>query len=144
MILPYSNARSGLSAMEEIQRILKQFGCSKFGHWQDYEKHTLTVQFEWRGKAIELTASAGGYAAAWLKENPWSSRRQATKQQWEQKAFEKGSVAVYSILRDWIKAQVTAIDTGLLTFESVFMPHMLLPDGKTMLNHLPKLLENKN
>ena len=37
----------------------------------------------------------------------------------------QGHIAVNSILRDWIKGQVTAIECGILSFEAVFMPFML-------------------
>ena len=146
MSLPYENATSGVKAMADMQKTLKRFGCNKFGSWEDYDTGTMTVQFEWQGKAVELKASASGYAAAWLKEYPWSYRRTGTEEQYKQKALDKGRVAVYSILRDWVKAQVTAVETGLLTFEGVFMPHMLLPDGTRLLDRVDdvhKLLECK-
>lgn len=38
-------------------------------------------------------------------------------------------------LRDWIKGQVTAIETGVLTFEGAFLGQILLPSGKTVLEH---------
>lgn len=46
------------------------------------------------------------------------------------------SVAVYSILRHWIKGQVTAIETGILTFEGAFLGQMLLPNGRTVLEEV--------
>ena len=134
MSLPYSNATSGDKALGEIQSILRRFGCKRFGSWLDFETGELTVQFERNGQVIELRASSRGYAAAWLKETPWTNRKQKTKAQWESDALEKGSVAVYSILRDWIKGQVTAIETGVLTFEGAFLSHMLLPDGRRVLD----------
>ena len=60
----------------------------------------------------------------WLKENPWGYRHRTQKIDYEQAALRQGHVAVNSILRDWIKGQVTAIETGILSFEAVFMPHM--------------------
>lgn len=135
MTLPYSNATSGDKALGEIQSILRQFGCTKFGSWLNFETGDLTVQFMYRNQTIELRASARGYAAAWLKENPWTTRKQKNKAQWESDALEKGSVAVYSILRDWIKGQVTAIETGVLTFEGAFLSHMLLPDGRRVVDY---------
>jgi len=140
MSLPYQNAQSGERALAEIQGVLRTFGCSSFGSMLDFETGELIVQFKWRGRTVDLRASANGYAAAWLKQNPYTSRRRSTKQDWERKAQEIGSTAVYSILRDWIKAQVTAIETGLLSFEAVFMPHMLLPDGSRLIEAMPKLL----
>lgn len=40
-------------------------------------------------------------------------------------------MAVYSILRDWIKGQVMAIETGILTFEGAFLGQILLPNTGT-------------
>lgn len=147
MSLPYENATSGTKSIAEIEKILRCFGCNKFGTWQNYETSELMIQFEWRGRTVELRASGSGYAAAWLEENPWSTRRTSTELQYRQKALDKGQVAVYSILRDWVKAQVTAVETGVLTFEGVFMPHMLLPDGRRLLDRVDdvhKLLGHTN
>jgi hypothetical protein len=46
------------------------------------------------------------------------------------------SVAVYSILRDWIKGQITAIETGILTFEGAFLGQILLGNGQTVLEQV--------
>lgn len=118
--------------MAEIQRILQQFGCNKFGVMTDWDAGTLLVQFEWRGAKVSFPANFKGYASAWLKEKPYTSRMRCTKAEHEAKALEIGSIAVYSILRDWIKAQVVAVETGLISFEEVFMAHVLLPNGQRM------------
>ena len=76
----------------------------------------------------------------WLKENPWTYTRRCTKQEWEQRALKQGLVAVNSALRDWIKGQVTAVETGILSFEAVFMPHMIAKDGQATNQHIPELL----
>jgi hypothetical protein len=145
MSLPYSTATSGDKALAEIQRILQQFGCNKFGVMTDWTEGVLMVQFEWRGARVSFPANFKGYASAWLKENPWTTRKSLTKDQWEAKALEIGSVAVYSILRDWIKAQVVAVETGLVSMEEVFMAHILLPNGQRMIEHAKanNLLPNK-
>jgi hypothetical protein len=45
-------------------------------------------------------------------------------------------VAVYSILRDWVKGQVTAIEIGVLSFDSAFLPHILLPSGRRVIDEV--------
>lgn len=132
MPLPYQNASSGKNALEEIQKILRQYGCNKFATGEDFENGTLFIQFEHRGRMIAIDASARGYAAAWLKENPYNTRRKGSKAQHESKALEIGSVAVYSILRDWVKAQVTLIECGILSFDAAFLSHMMLPNGRKL------------
>ncbi|HWK69980.1 MAG TPA: hypothetical protein VNS29_03975 [Burkholderiaceae bacterium] len=135
MALPYSTATSGDKALGEIQKVLRSFGCSKFGSMVDDLAGELLVQFEYRGKMVSVKASTKGYAAAWLKETPWTSRMRSTKAEHERKAMDIASVAVYSILRDWIKGQVMAIETGILSFEGAFLGQILLPNGQTILEH---------
>ncbi len=135
MSLPYSTATSGEKALGDIQKILRGFGCNKFGSMVDDGAGELIVQFEYRSRMVSVKASTKGYAAAWLKENPWSYRRAGTQAQHQKKAMDIASVAVYSILRDWIKGQVMAIETGILSFEGAFLGQILLPSGKTILEH---------
>jgi hypothetical protein len=135
MPLPYENTTSGERALGEIQKLLRGFGCSRFGSMIDDEAQEIMVQFEYRSQPVSVKASIRGYAMAWLKEHPYSHRTRCTKVEHERKALDIASVAVYSILRDWIKGQVTAIETGILTFEGAFLGQMLLPNGKTVLEH---------
>ena len=135
MALPYENATSGDKALGEIQKLLTRFGCQQFGHMVDNELGEVRVMFSWSGRQIVIPASMRGYAAAWLKEHPYSYRLRATKIQHDAKASSIARIAVYSILRDWIKGQVTAVEIGLLTFEGAFLGQILLPSGMTVLEH---------
>jgi hypothetical protein len=135
MPLPYENSTSGNKALGEIQKLLRGFGCNKFGSMVDDAAGELMIQFEYRGKMVSVKASFNGYAAAWLKEHPYSSKMRCTKIEHERKAKDIAGIAVYSILRDWIKGQITAIETGILTFEGAFLGQILLPRGKTVLEH---------
>lgn len=135
MTLPYESATSGERALGDMQKLLRAFGCSKFGSMIDDEAGELLVQFEYRGRPVSVKASTKGYAMAWLKAHPIGPRQRMTKAQHERKAMDIASIAVYSILRDWIKGQITAIETGVLSFEGAFLGQLLLPSGKTVLEH---------
>jgi len=144
MTLPYQKATSGERALGEIQKILRGFGCNKFGSMSDDSAGEIFVQFEYHGRPVSVRASIKGYAQAWLKENPVTihqtdinaGRAAGKKAAHERKAMDIASVAVYSILRDWIKGQITAIETGILSFEGAFLGQLLLPSGKTVLDHI--------
>lgn len=137
MSLPYENATSGERALGEIQKLLRGFGCARFGSMIDDEKREIVVQFEYRGRRVQMTASIQGYAKAWLKEHPYNpSRSRCTSKEHERKALDIASVAVYSILRDWIKGQIMAIETGVLSFEGAFLGQIMLPSGKTILEYV--------
>lgn len=149
MTLPYATATSGKRSLEEIQKILRSFGCSKFATGTDWDTGDVFLQFEHNGRMINLKASAKGYAAALLRESPWTHRKHVTKTQWEQNAIKQGEIAVYSILRDWVKGQTTAIECGIMTFEAAFLSHIMLPNGQSVIEQVQssKLLpppERKN
>lgn len=140
MTLPYASAKSGLRAREEILKILKRFGCDSVGFMDEFETRTVILAFTHRGRNVQLRASASGWANAYLKENPWTDRRYSTQAEWESKALDQGMIAVNSVLRDWVKGQMTAVETGIMTFEHVFLAHMLMADGRPLLEHAQKLL----
>lgn len=132
MSLPYQNATSGQKALDEIRKTLQAFGCSKFAPMEDFAAGTVTIQFEYRSRMVQVTASAKGYASAWLKHNPHSSRMRRSVREHENAAYKQGQIAVWSILRDWIKGQLTAIEAGILSFDAAFLSQILLPDGRTI------------
>lgn len=133
MSLPYENATSGGAALEEIRKVLTKFGCQRFGTMTDAEHGELIVQFTYRGRDVTAKASYRGYAAAWLREHPLKPRSQSTKAQHEAKALKQAEVSVCSVLRDWIKGQIVAIETGVLSFEGAFLGQILLGSGATVL-----------
>src|SRR5487761_2474063 len=103
MTLPYENATSGKNTVAEMQGILRNFGAGSFGIMDDFSKGEVIVQFEWRGRRVTISASIKGYAAAWLKHHPYSSRMRCTRIDHERKAMQQANISVYSILRDWVK-----------------------------------------
>jgi hypothetical protein len=136
MSLPYENATNGANALEEIGKILTRFGCARFGTMTDNDAGELLVQFSHRGKDVSVKASYRGYAAAWLKAHPHSGRMKATKLQHDKNALEQAKISVCSILRDWVKSQITMIEIGILSFEGAFLGQILLADGKTVLDRV--------
>lgn len=138
MSLPYENATSGKRAVDEMQKILKEFGCTSFGHMEDFEHETLLVQFQHRGRKVSIKASVAGYAAAWLKHHPYNHRTRGSSADHQRKAKAIAAVAVYSILRDWIKGQTTAVEVGMLSFEGAFLGALVLPNGATVLEEIER------
>lgn len=150
MTLPYENATSGQNALGEIQAMLRKFGCDQFAFGEDIGRGEVFISFVHRNRPVRLAASAKGYAAAWLKEHPHTFRMRNNLQDHQRRAMQIGSVAVYSILRDWVKGQITAIEIGCMSFEAAFLAHMMLEDGKRVIDvlverkMLPQQLENQD
>jgi hypothetical protein len=138
MALPYENTTAGNKAMADIQKILQRFGCKSFGSMNNFAEKKLIIQFEYKDRKISVSASSAGYAAAWLKEHPYNYRMKKTEIQHQREALERANTAVYSILRDWIKGQITAVECGILSLEGAFLGQILLPNGRTVLEHVEK------
>jgi hypothetical protein len=139
MTTPYASATTGTKARADIVKMLQNFGCESVGFMDNFDDHSVLLAFTHRGRQVQLRASARGWAAMHLKTNPWSRQRRLSKPQWERAALDQGLIAVNSILRDWIKGELTAIETGVLSFEQVFAVHMLLPDGRPVLERIAAL-----
>ena len=129
-----------MKAREEIQKILQRFGAESVGFMDEFSTKSIMLAFSMRGQQIQLRANAQGWANAYLRESPWTNRKHSTKHDYEQAALDQGMIAVNSILRDWVKGQITAIEIGILQFEHVFMPYMLAADGRPMIEHAETLL----
>lgn len=137
MTVPYAEASSGGKARDEIVKLLRRFGCESVGFMDNFEEHEVLLAFRHRGRPIQLRASAKGWAQMYLKEHPYnSSRMRKTQTDHEQAALRQGSIAINSILRDWVKGQLTAVECGMLSFEAVFMPYMLTADGRPLVERL--------
>jgi hypothetical protein len=140
MPIPYASATSGMKARDEITKMLQQFGCDSVGFMDNFEDKSVLLAFRHRGRQVQLKASAQGWANLWLKQNPWSGQRRLNKHDYEEAALNQGLVAVNSLLRDWVKGQITAVECGILSFEAVFMPHMLTDDGRPLVERMSYLL----
>lgn len=136
MNIPYETATSGDKALIDLQRALAKFGCQSFGTMTDAERGCTVVQFKHRGRTVHLEASWKGYAAAWLKAHPYKWSNRASKADHEQRALKQAQISICSLLRDWVKGQVTAVECGVMSFEAVFMPHMLTDNGMRVIDRV--------
>jgi hypothetical protein len=145
--VPYAGATTGANARDEVIKILTKLGCQEVGFMDLIADKAVLLQFTHRGRQVQLRASAKGWAQMYLKTKPHTYRMRTSRQDYEQAALRQGLIAVNSILRDWIKGQMTAIECCILSFEAVFMPFMLSHDGRPLIERvadlLPKVEEEK-
>jgi hypothetical protein len=130
--VPYEHAAAGDRARVEITKMLRAFGCESVGIMDDFTDGSILLAFKYRGRAIQMSASAKGWAALWLRKNPWSPNRRGTEKAYKEQALEQGRKAAASMLRDWVKSQLTLVECGLMPFEHVFMAYALTSDGRPL------------
>lgn len=143
--VPYANATSGADARRDVTNLLRRLGCDKIGFMDDFARRSVVLEFEHRGRRVSMAASADGWAVMYLRSNPWNPKRRSSREEWEAQARRQGMVAVNSILRDWVKGQVTAIECGIFSFATAFAVHMIGSDGRPLLESMSLLqIEDKS
>ena len=138
--VPYAGATSGENAQIEIKKILQRLGCTEVGFMEKYETDELLLYFKHRGQQFHYFAPAKGWARMWLRKNPYTNRMRRSRYEYEQDALRQGRIAVNSSIRDWVKGQCTAIESGMVSFEEAFMPYMLTSDGRRLIEQVQHLL----
>ncbi len=101
----------------EITKLLRAMGCDEIGFQDRDSEGVLVVVFNIRGGVYKLEASARGWAKWYLRHNPHTPRHRTTKAQHEAKALDQGLIAINSVLRDYVRGMVTAIECNALSIE---------------------------
>ncbi len=123
----------------EIEGLLRKRGSSRFGSMED--RGQAVVVFELKGKAIRFTMPLPARDEERFTQDPrrtWKRRPdEVAYKLWEQACREKWRALLLSI-----KAMFSNVDSGILSFEQAFLPFILMPDGKTVAEHvLPRVEE---
>lgn len=101
---------------EEIETVLRRYGCTAFAFgWSN--TGGAMIQFEFHGRNVKLD----------IKLPPGKP---------ESVAFQREERRRWRVLVLWVKAQLEAIESSLVTFEEVFLPWTLLSDGSTVAQSL--------
>ncbi len=111
----------------EIERVLTKYGATKFAY--AIEATQAMIAFEARARrirfALPLLHKKDG-ASENISER--STRERDTRRRWR-------------ALLLCIKAKLESTESGIETFESAFMAHIVMPDGHTVFEHAGPLIE---
>ncbi|MDZ7824435.1 MAG: hypothetical protein U5K75_10650 [Ahrensia sp.] len=135
MTLLAESASSSDNAFEECSAFLIS-SIVIFSDAKQQRRRGVRITFTHKSATITIEASWKAYAALWLKQNPYSNRKRIPESEHREKANQIGKMAAPSILRDWVKSQVLMIELGAMKFDEVFMPHIMLPDGRRLIEHV--------
>jgi hypothetical protein len=115
----------------DIQQLLKRYGASGFMFGWDEDQNGAVIYFRAHGRHVRF----------WL---PLPERRevattptgkQRSKAQID-KAVEQAERSRWRALHLVIKAKLEAVETGIVSFEDEFLSHIVMPDRKTVGEHL--------
>ena len=128
---------SDVQSQADIRRTLMRYGADAFGVYE--KRGCASVGFEIKNLTVridvslpsrddeEFTKTETGRDRS--ESAAWAAHEQAVKQRWR-------------ALLLAIRAKLEAVEVGISTIEQEFMPFVVMPDGKTLGDHLiPRLAE---
>jgi 2-polyprenyl-6-methoxyphenol hydroxylase-like FAD-dependent oxidoreductase len=124
----------------EIERILTRWQASRFAYGT-WEKGAI-IPFQYGDKQIRFQLPLPDRSAKEFWYTP--TRHTQRTQEAANAAWEKACRQRWRALALSIKAKRESVETGIESFETAFMPYVVLPDGKTVAEHvLPALAQNQ-
>ena len=110
----------------EIERTLQRYGANAFGYAWDGDRAVIT--FRAAGRMIRFMI--GMPPLSDFAYTPSGRRSRSEEQQHAER--EKAMRQRWRALALVVKAKLEAVESGITTFESEFMAHVVLPDGATV------------
>ena len=121
----------------EIERVLTKYGADQFMY--SCKELGAVVGFRMKNRYIRFTLPVPDKNS---KEFKFTKTRRQMSPKSQLKAWEQATRQRWRVLALTIKAKLEACDCGITEFEPEFMAYIVMPDGKTVADHiLPKINE---
>ncbi len=118
----------------EIESIVRRYGAD--GYLSGWEGSKAMVQFRCEGRYVRFLLTLPD-----LQEDQFQTYKQGSttfirakgvpEKLWEQACRQK-----WRALALMIKAKLEGVESGIVTFEQEFLPHVVMPDGGTVYQHV--------
>jgi hypothetical protein len=124
-IMNYSTSVPAARSVAEISQRLARHGADTIAvQYVGGEPSAIAFRIatEHGPRSFELPANVDGVVAALARtvtEKRYQGRPHAQRVAWR-------------ILKDWIEAQIAVIEAGLSTLDTVMLPYMVTPSGRTL------------
>jgi hypothetical protein len=112
----------------EIERILQRYGATKFMYGCDTAK--AVICFEAKAKMVKFELPLPDRSDRRFKYT--EHRRRVRTDDEAYKAWEQACRTRWRALALCVKAKLEAVSSGITTFESEFLAHFVMPNGKTL------------
>jgi hypothetical protein len=117
----------------EIERTVSRYGADSFAYgWQDGKG--AIVQFRMRDRQVRFTLPMPDRNAKEFTHTPTRGTRRSAAAAAE--AFDQAVRQRWRALALVVKAKLEAVESGIVTFEQEFGMHMVMPDGRTVADHV--------
>jgi hypothetical protein len=118
---------SAAASREEIQRTLSRYGATEFGYAQAH--HQAAILFVIQGWYVRIVVPMPARDEHRFTRTPTGLTRspQAQQREYDQAVRQRWRALVLVI-----KAKLEAVEAGITTIEEEFLPHIVLPDNRTI------------
>lgn len=116
----------------EIERVLSRYGADAFAYAQQTtaEGAEARVQFRAHGRWVRFDLPLPHPDDEEFKRTP--RRRTVRSPEERRRVYDQEIRRRWRALALAVKAKLEAVQTGITTFESEFLAHIVLPDGQTV------------
>jgi hypothetical protein len=121
----------------EIEKILMRWGATRFAYGIDETRAMIAFQFQ--AKQIRFTLPLPDRSDKSFRYSHNGSRRRSDPDAflaWSQACRQRWRALALSI-----KSKLESVESGIESFDVAFMAHIVLPDGKTVADHVLPALE---
>lgn len=119
-------------SQEQVKSILRRYGADAFGLME--EARQAAVLFRIDGISIKIVVPLPDEHDEEFTTTETGRRRRSDDAAW--RAYEQAVRQRWRALLLAIKAKLEAVDTGISTIETEFLPFMVMPDRRTVGEHL--------
>lgn len=121
----------------EIMRIVTRYGATGFG--VDFVGGKSIIGFRMQGKFIRLALSMPDANSKEIQYTPAGRYRPESQRK---SALEQAMKQRWRVLALVVKAKLEAVESGITTIEQEFFGSLLLPNGKTVQEHVGPMVEH--
>lgn len=134
-ILNYTTQVPAHKSLAEINAVLIEHGAQHIT-MQTHEKKIVGLSFTMNIGGLPmlyvLPANVEGVTREMLKAEPYTSRRNGTRDQYEARVAAQAEWTAWRILKDWVEAQAALIESGQAEVGQAFLPFAAEAGGKLL------------
>lgn len=119
---------SSEKSRNEIEATLRRYGADDFAYATNRER--AMIAFVADGRQVRFVLPMPDYNAREFTHTP--SRGYARSAAEHEAAYEQAVRQKWRALALMVKAKLEAVESGIVTFEQEFLPHIILPGGSTV------------
>lgn len=122
---------------QEIERTLVRYGAESFAYMTTRE--ASAISFDMNGRRLMFKMELPDPEERRFRLTPTGQRRSADAAKTE---YDKAGRQRWRALLLIIKAKLEAVESGIVTFESEFLAHTVLPSGRTVFEETREAIEH--